>query len=89
MPAAAGHDAQSMVIDEIGRPTEEDAARTCKQRGLRLVASARATCCASCSAIANSEAWWAGWNRSFSRTWRLQRSAKVEPRQRPETNSSR
>jgi hypothetical protein len=29
-----------MVIDEIGRPTEVEAARTCKQRGVRLIASA-------------------------------------------------
>jgi hypothetical protein len=29
-----------MIIDEIGRPTEVDAARTCKNRGVRLIASA-------------------------------------------------
>ena len=29
-----------MVIDEIGRPTEVEAARTCKNRGVRLIASA-------------------------------------------------
>jgi hypothetical protein len=29
-----------MVIDEIGRPNEVEAARTCKQRGVRLIASA-------------------------------------------------
>ena len=29
-----------MVIDEIGRPTEVEAARTCKQRGVRMIASA-------------------------------------------------
>ena len=30
-----------MVIDEIGRPAEVAAARTCKQRGVRLIASAQ------------------------------------------------
>ena len=29
-----------MVIDEIGRPAEVEAAQTCKQRGVRIVASA-------------------------------------------------
>lgn len=29
-----------MVIDEIGRSSEVEAARTCKQRGVRLIASA-------------------------------------------------
>lgn len=29
-----------MVIDEIGRKTEVEAARTCKNRGVRLIASA-------------------------------------------------
>eukprot|EP01028_Stygiella_incarcerata_P000232 TRINITY_DN10315_c0_g1_i1.p1 TRINITY_DN10315_c0_g1~~TRINITY_DN10315_c0_g1_i1.p1 ORF type:complete len:676 (-),score=209.34 TRINITY_DN10315_c0_g1_i1:138-2165(-) len=34
------HTPHVMVIDEIGRPTEVDAARTVKQRGVRLIASA-------------------------------------------------
>ena len=34
------HTPEVMVIDEIGRPTEVEAARTCKQRGVRLIASA-------------------------------------------------
>jgi stage III sporulation protein SpoIIIAA len=34
------HSPHTMVIDEIGRPREVDAARTVKQRGVRLVASA-------------------------------------------------
>ena len=34
------HTPEVMVIDEIGRPSEVDAARTCKQRGVRLIASA-------------------------------------------------
>lgn len=34
------HTPDVMVIDEIGRPAEVSAARTCKQRGVRLVASA-------------------------------------------------
>ena len=34
------HTPDIMVIDEIGRLTEVEAARTCKQRGVRLVASA-------------------------------------------------
>ena len=34
------HTPEAMVIDEIGRPTEVEAARTCKQRGVRLIASA-------------------------------------------------
>mmetsp|Transcript_30479 Transcript_30479/g.46678 ORF Transcript_30479/g.46678 Transcript_30479/m.46678 type:complete len:1009 (-) Transcript_30479:399-3425(-) len=34
------HTPHLMVIDEIGRPAEVESARTCKQRGVRLVASA-------------------------------------------------
>ena len=34
------HTPDVMVIDEIGRPSEVEAARTCKQRGVRMVASA-------------------------------------------------
>ncbi|KAG7338537.1 single-stranded nucleic acid binding R3H domain containing protein [Nitzschia inconspicua] len=34
------HTPEVMVIDEIGRPNEVEAARTCKQRGVRLIASA-------------------------------------------------
>ena len=34
------HTPDVMVIDEIGRVTEVEAARTCKQRGVRLIASA-------------------------------------------------
>ena len=34
------HTPEVMVIDEIGRPTEVEAARTCKNRGVRLIASA-------------------------------------------------
>jgi stage III sporulation protein SpoIIIAA len=34
------HTPTVMVIDEIGRTTEVDAARTCKNRGVRLIASA-------------------------------------------------
>jgi stage III sporulation protein SpoIIIAA len=34
------HTPEVMVIDEIGRSTEVEAARTCKQRGVRLIASA-------------------------------------------------
>ncbi|KAJ1461897.1 hypothetical protein M885DRAFT_432156, partial [Pelagophyceae sp. CCMP2097] len=34
------HTPEVIVIDEIGRPNEVEAARTCKQRGARLVASA-------------------------------------------------
>ncbi|EQC26320.1 hypothetical protein SDRG_15809 [Saprolegnia diclina VS20] len=34
------HTPEVMVIDEIGRPNEVEAARTCKQRGVRIVASA-------------------------------------------------
>jgi stage III sporulation protein SpoIIIAA len=34
------HTPSVMVIDEIGRPTEVEAARTCKNRGVRLIASA-------------------------------------------------
>ena len=34
------HTPEVMVIDEIGRPSEVEAARTCKQRGVRMVASA-------------------------------------------------
>jgi stage III sporulation protein SpoIIIAA len=34
------HTPDVMVIDEIGRATEVEAARTCKQRGVRLLASA-------------------------------------------------
>jgi stage III sporulation protein SpoIIIAA len=34
------HTPEVMVIDEIGRPSEVEAARTCKQRGVRLIASA-------------------------------------------------
>ncbi|KDO31842.1 hypothetical protein SPRG_03762 [Saprolegnia parasitica CBS 223.65] len=34
------HTPEVMVIDEIGRPHEVEAARTCKQRGVRIVASA-------------------------------------------------
>lgn len=34
------HTPDVMVIDEIGRATEVEAARTCKQRGVRLIASA-------------------------------------------------
>ncbi|EQC26327.1 hypothetical protein SDRG_15815, partial [Saprolegnia diclina VS20] len=34
------HTPEVMVIGEIGRPNEVEAARTCKQRGVRIVASA-------------------------------------------------
>lgn len=34
------HTPHVMVIDEIGRSTEVEAARTCKNRGVRLIASA-------------------------------------------------
>ena len=34
------HTPEVMIIDEIGRPTKVEAARTCKQRGVRLIASA-------------------------------------------------
>lgn len=34
------HTPSVMVVDEIGRPTEVEAARTCKQRGIRMIASA-------------------------------------------------
>ena len=34
------HTPEVMVIDEIGRPLEVDAAMTCKQRGVRMIASA-------------------------------------------------
>jgi stage III sporulation protein SpoIIIAA len=34
------HTPDVMVVDEIGRATEVEAARTCKQRGVRLIASA-------------------------------------------------
>jgi stage III sporulation protein SpoIIIAA len=34
------HTPEVMVIDEIGRSTEVEAARTCKNRGVRLIASA-------------------------------------------------
>lgn len=34
------HTPEVMVIDEIGRPEEVEAARTCKNRGVRLIASA-------------------------------------------------
>eukprot|EP00980_Cylindrotheca_fusiformis_P002357 scaffold543_cov119-Cylindrotheca_fusiformis.AAC.24 len=34
------HTPAVLVIDEIGRPTEVEAARTCKHRGVRLIASA-------------------------------------------------
>lgn len=34
------HTPEVMVIDEIGRPEEVEAAKTCKQRGVRLIASA-------------------------------------------------
>ena len=34
------HTPAIMVIDEIGRAMEVDAARTCKQRGVRMIASA-------------------------------------------------
>jgi len=34
------HTPSVMVIDEIGRPLEVEAARTCKQRGVRMIASA-------------------------------------------------
>jgi stage III sporulation protein SpoIIIAA len=34
------HTPEVMCIDEIGRPTEVEAARTCKNRGVRLIASA-------------------------------------------------
>ncbi|CAB9496493.1 AAA [Seminavis robusta] len=34
------HTPEVMVIDEISRPTEVEAARICKQRGVRLIASA-------------------------------------------------
>ncbi|OQR83419.1 hypothetical protein ACHHYP_14738 [Achlya hypogyna] len=34
------HTPEVMVIDEIGRANEVEAARTCKQRGVRIVASA-------------------------------------------------
>jgi hypothetical protein len=34
------HTPEVMVVDEIGRPAEVEAARTCKTRGVRMVASA-------------------------------------------------
>jgi stage III sporulation protein SpoIIIAA len=34
------HTPTVMIIDEIGRPQEATAARTCKQRGVRMIASA-------------------------------------------------
>jgi stage III sporulation protein SpoIIIAA len=34
------HTPEVMVIEEIGRPEEVDAARTCKMRGVRMIASA-------------------------------------------------
>ncbi len=34
------HTPEVMVIDEIGRPAEVEAARTCKTRGVRMIASA-------------------------------------------------
>lgn len=34
------HTPDVLVLDEIGRPAEVDAARTCRQRGVRLLASA-------------------------------------------------
>jgi stage III sporulation protein SpoIIIAA len=34
------HTPHVMIIDEIGRPHEVDAARTCKQRGVRMISSA-------------------------------------------------
>lgn len=34
------HSPAVLVIDEIGRPTEVEAARTCRHRGVRLIASA-------------------------------------------------
>jgi stage III sporulation protein SpoIIIAA len=34
------HTPEVMVIDEIGRPEEVEAARTCKMRGVRMIASA-------------------------------------------------
>jgi stage III sporulation protein SpoIIIAA len=34
------HTPEVMVIDEIGRPAEVEAARTCKARGVRMIASA-------------------------------------------------
>ena len=34
------HTPHVMVIDEIGRPKEVEAARTCKQRGVRMISSA-------------------------------------------------
>ena len=34
------HTPEVIVIDEIGRPTEVEAARTCRNRGVRLIASA-------------------------------------------------
>ena len=34
------HTPEVMVIDEIGRPEEVEAARTCKMRGVRMMASA-------------------------------------------------
>ena len=34
------HTPEVMVIDEIGRPPEVEAARTCKTRGVRMIASA-------------------------------------------------
>lgn len=34
------HTPEVMVVDEIGRSAEVDAARTCKQRGVRMIASA-------------------------------------------------
>ena len=34
------HTPEIMVVDEIGRSTEVEAARTCKNRGVRLIASA-------------------------------------------------
>ena len=33
------HTPEVMVIDEIGRSSEVEAARTCKQRGVRIIAS--------------------------------------------------
>ncbi|EQC39697.1 hypothetical protein SDRG_03125 [Saprolegnia diclina VS20] len=37
------HTPEVLVIDEIGRPTEVEAARTCQQRGVRTIASAHGT----------------------------------------------
>jgi stage III sporulation protein SpoIIIAA len=34
------HTPHVMIIDEIGRPQEVEAARTCKQRGVRMISSA-------------------------------------------------